>query len=87
MTTLPRQHMVDTMPEQKWPIKCECGAVYAALEDFRKLPLDNSMSFDEGDRLEIRCCPCDRLLGIWLDRDGNPQQQENATDDESKTQS
>ena len=72
--------------KQVWPIRCECGEMYPTIEHFRELPLDSAVSFDNGDKLAIRSCQCSRLLGVWLDRDGNPQQENATHDEETKTQ-
>lgn len=50
----------------------DCERIYPDAAAFRALPLEDALSFEDGQRLETRRCECGTELGIWTDRDGNP---------------
>lgn len=52
--------------------ECACGATYDDSGEFRSLPLDQVLNLDGATKFEVRSCECARLLGIKIDRDGNP---------------
>ncbi len=50
--------------KQVWPVRCGCGESYGQ-DDFGELRLDTVVAFDS-ERLIVRRCRCNQLLGVWL---------------------
>jgi hypothetical protein len=54
-------------------VKCEdCDGVFWTLEDFRARPLEQMLTVEVDERLEVRRCECGCELALWVDRNGTP---------------